>query len=258
MEIMSEEKGMRSGREPGKSKLATAFEQADEERKRRLMASRFQVARSGIKAYETGDYKQAVQDFQTYIHIIEEAKSVEVGGLLPQHFDREREQPEVLMLCGVLWDLIKIYDRMSSAEKKADFLAYLNKYVLLSRGMNFEHISSESIRKYVSTGHGKNTNALNEAYASLVNSRCFIVTSLLDLTSLETLEALRTFRDQELRPLKGGQVLIQYYERTAPGLARILNQSPHCVRVTIALALGGMARVIQAYFNHFKARASKR
>ena len=244
---MSEEKGLRVGREPGKSKLAAAFERAEEERRRRLMASRFQVARSGIKAYETGDYKQAVQDFQTYIHIIEEAKSVEAGGLLPQHFDREKEQPEVLMLCGVLWDLIKIYDRMSSTEKKAEFLAYLNKYVLLSRGMKFQHISSESIRKYVSTGHGKNTNALNEAYASLVNSRCFIVTSLLDLTSLETLEILRAFRDQELRHWRWGRVFIQCYERYAPGLAGLLNQSPQCVRKIIALTLAGVARVIRAH-----------
>ena len=239
---MSEEKILRNGREPGKSKLATAFELAEEERKRRLMASRFQVARSGVSAYTSGDYKQAVQDFQTYIHIIEEAKSVEPGGLLPQHFDREKDQSEVLMLCGVLWDLIKIYDRMSSPEKKADFLAYLNKYVLLSRGMRFQHISSESIRKYVSTGHGKNTNALNEAYSSLVNSRCFIVTSLSDLIQLETLETLRAWRDRVLLSSHLGRFFIQVYEKYGPWLARLLNRAPQRMRRAVAAALDRLAQ----------------
>ena len=244
---MANEKIDQGTKLPAKSKLATAFEQAEEERKRRLLASRFEIARSGIKAYERGDYKQAVKDFQTYIHIIEEVKDVEAGGLLPEHFDPEKDEPEVLMLCGVLWDMIKIYDHMSSAEKKAEFLLYLNKYVLLCRGMKFKHIASESLRKYVSTGHGKNIPELKQAYASLSDSRCFVVTSLMDVTHSDTLLYLKEFRDRVLYRSAIGKALVFGYYQCGPTIARWLNASPLIFRKSVAKGLDLLAQLVRRF-----------
>lgn len=244
---MADEKVDKTVKSPNKSKLANVFEQAEEERKRRLLASRFEIARSGVKAYEKGDYKQAVKDFQTYIHIIEEVKDVGPGELLPKHFDLEKDEPEVMMLCGVLWDLIKIYDHMSSEEKKAEFLVYLNKYVLLCRGMRFEHVASESIRKYVSTGHGKNIVELKLAYASITNSRCFVATSLLDLIEPRTIIRLRVFRDQALENSKTGKKFVAVYYKCGPRLAKILNASPHFIRRVTAKILDQLSRVLDRF-----------
>ena len=101
--------------------IEAAMAQAEEDVRKRLLVRRLELARNGISSYQKGKYIDAVGHFTAYIKVVEEVKKCAEGGLSPSHFDIKNEMTELVMISGIYWDLVKLYDRTRSPEKEKEF-----------------------------------------------------------------------------------------------------------------------------------------
>jgi hypothetical protein len=220
-----------------RKRVEKTIEVAEEERRRKLLIQRIDLARSGILAYNAGRVADAVKAFHSYLRILEEVKNVREGALTPSCFDMKKDVAELLMISGIYWDLVKLYDQTRSLEKNREFLHYLEKYIVFSKGMPYQALCAESLRKYIQKGRLIHKDAFTNSYESLRISRCFVVTSLLDVTSPRTLPKFRKFRDQILKKNKVGRMWVTWYYRYGPHLAGKIDRFPYRVRKAMGLLL---------------------
>jgi hypothetical protein len=229
-----------------RTRIQASIEEAQEAQRRELFRRRLELARNGVKNYQLKRVTEAVRAFHSYIGILEDWKGTPEGGLTPSHFDVKNDLPELLLISGVYWDLAKLYDRTKSVHRKKEFMHYLGKYILFSKGLPYEAVASETLRKYIATEKPVHMDEFKNAYKVLSGSKCFIATSLIDLTEEATIGRLREFRDRRLRPSSAGRVFIAAYERVSPAFAFLLDRAPAGVRRAAAAALDGTARRVRS------------
>jgi hypothetical protein len=243
-----------SGAKPEKRAITRARRNAElqmeyNEKMHRLamLRRRIELAQSGVRSFEQKKITEAVKNFHSYIRILEDWKSVPEGGLKPALFDITKDVPELLLISGVYWDLTKLYDRTKSPDKQREFHHYLEKYVLFSRGMPFQHVCLETMRKYISNEKPVHKAEFKNAYKLLGGgSTCFVATSLIDVCDERTLPRLRRFRDERLSRSAGGRAFIAWYYRNGPGLAATADRAPEWVREGLGKALDLFAAVATA------------
>jgi hypothetical protein len=224
-----------------KKRAQDVIERADKERKRKLFEYRLEIAQQGIEASQKKRMPEAVRAYRTYLKILEETKGIPEGGLHPSHFASKEEQQELLLISGVYWDLVKIFDKAKSDSKTNEFRHYMEKYILFSHQMPFQTVCAETLRKYIAFGKTTHTADFKNTYRLLNPSKCFIASSLVDVIPMETVETLQTFRDHHLKTHRLGQSCIQTYELLAPWIADCLDQSPYFLRRTCAYCLTQVA-----------------
>lgn len=225
-----------------RSKIQSAIEQAQEERKREMFRQRVEIARSGIRQFEQKHIQEAVNLFYTYIRILEDWKRVPENGLTPANFDMQMDIHELLLLSGIYWDLAKLYDRTKTKERYNEFVVYLDKFVIFSKGMPFQALCSESMRKYISNDKAVHKEEFKKAYIRLTGSKCFIATEVMEHLDQGSFERLTRFRDERLMPTPPGRLLVRMYYRLSPMLAAALSKAPQSVRTFVASALDGISR----------------
>lgn len=207
-----------------------------------MLRRRIELAQSGVRAFSNHKITEAVKNFHSYLRILEDWKGVPEGKLTPAHFDVDKDVPELLLISGVYWDLAKLYDRTQSADKQREFLHYLEKYVLFSNGMKFQHVCLETMRKYIANDKPVHKAEFKNAYKNLGgNSACFVATSLMDVCDVDTLPRLRRFRDERLSASRGGRAFVRWYYRNGPGLAAAADRSPEALRRVMGKALDWLA-----------------
>lgn len=227
-------------------RIRKQIEEADRERKSKAHKRRMEYAASGALAVKKKNFADAVKFFQGYLKILEEMKGAPPGGLVPSLFDREKEVGELILVSGIYWDMTKIFDRSRTKEQYAEFTRYLEKFQLFSRGMPFEAVCREMLRKYLRNDKPIHSKEFREAYRHMAGTKCFVATSLVDVIGPETLPKLRRFRDRRLRHSAGGRRFIRAYYAFGPSLARGADRLPQVVRFLLgksldaaALGLGG-------------------
>lgn len=228
-----------------RQRLESATETAALERRQKLLSLRLDYVKNGISAFRRGKAAEAVRNFHSYLRILEETKTVGSGGLLPSAFDLKKDKAELMMIGAVYWDLAKIFDHAKSPAKYREFRQYLDKYILFSKGMDYQPLCAESLRKYISHGHPVHRSDFKSAYDALNVSKCFVVSSLIDVIEPRSLETLSGFRDQVLKKSTFGRSFIAWYYRAGPVFAKKLNQMPLLVRRVFALAIDGIARCVR-------------
>ncbi len=222
-------------------KIERDIEQAEEDRKRKLRAQRLEFARAGIANYQKRRLGEAVKAFKQYIHVLEELNKIPPGTLLPTHFDLKKDLSELLMLSGVYWDLVKLYDRTKSAEARQEFDHYLNKYITFSKGMPYQHLCAEALRKYIASEKPIHREPFKSAYRILNTSKCFIASALIEVTHLETLPRLRQFREEFLLKYYLGRIFVSWYYRWGPVLSQRVEALPHWIQFLLGKTLDGIA-----------------
>lgn len=227
-----------------RKKLERDRELAAEDLRKRLRIQRLEYARAGISAYHKRRLGDAARAFKSYINALEELNGVSEGGLKPSHFDTKLEQPELLMLSGVYWDLVKLYDRTRTEERKRDFIHYLQKYVEFSKGMPYQHLCAEALRKYIVSQKPKHREEFKAAYRALSLYKCFVASSLVDVTNELTLPRLRYFRDQVLAKFRWGRKFINWYYKNGPSLGERAELLPNWIRHTLGKALDLIAKLV--------------
>ena len=223
--------------------IQASLDHAEAEHRRELFRRRLDLARQGLQSYRQKQIGEAVRQFLTYIKILENWKKVGDGQLNPACFDVKVDAPELLLISGVYWDLAKLFDRSNSPENHRDCLHYLNQFVNFSRGMPFEALSSESLRKYLRSEKPVHKAAFKAAYAKMGGTKCFVVTSLLDHVEAETLFALQDYRDEVLARTFTGRAFTRFYYTVGPFSARMLNRCPEGFRRGVARLVTFLGRL---------------
>ncbi len=226
-----------------RKKIEDAMLAAEAERKRKLAGQRLTLARNGVQAFQRNDMGTAIKSFITYLRIMEDSKGVDQGGLTPQHFDVKKDISELVMISGIYWDLVKIYDKVTV--ENDDFQQFMRKYIQFTKGMPFQAVCAESLRKFISNGKPKHPAEFKAAYKILAVSRCFVATSLVDVIDGQTLLTLRRFRDEVLAQKSWGRSFILWYYRNGPKIAEKLDCFPHQFRVVLGSCLDSLAALIR-------------
>jgi hypothetical protein len=227
-----------------RKKLERDIEQAEEDKKRKLRVQRLEHARAGISAYQKRRLSEAVKHFKNYIHVLEELNRLPPGGLLPTHFDLKKDLSELLMISGVYWDLVKLYDRTRSKERYQEFAGYLEKYVVFSKGMPFQHLCAEALRKYIVSEKPIHRDEFKNAYRALSTYKCFVASALVDVTDEQTIPRLRDFRDQWLVRFYFGRLFIEAYYELGPLLSQAVTALPFGLRRVLGKALDHLAKLL--------------
>lgn len=210
-----------------------------------MLRRRIELAQGGVRALEAKKIPEAVKSFRSYLRILEDWKSVPEGGLTPSLFDVKADVAELLLISGVYWDLTKMYDRTKSADKQREFRHYLEKYIMFSRGMPFQHVCLETMRKYIANDKPVHKPEFKNAYKILGGtSTCFVATALLDVCEADTLPRLRGYRDERLSRTKSGRAFIRWYYRNGPMLAAVTDRLPETIRRGLGRLLDRFARFL--------------
>jgi hypothetical protein len=231
-----------------RDRLQEQIDQAEEAARKEQFRKRMELARAGVRFFVMRRYAEAVKAFHSYLAVLEDHKQVPEGGLSPQHFDLKEDLPELLIISGVYWDLLKLYDRTESAEKYQEFLGYVEKYVQFVVGMPYQPLAAETVRKYLVTRKAVHVKDFKALYQRIAVSRCFIAGSLIDLQQPETTPLLRRFREQVLRPSRGGRVFIAAYEAFSPVLVPWLDRLPDPIRRGLSRGLDRLAVALARCF----------
>jgi hypothetical protein len=227
-------------------RIQNQIEHQEEEHRRQLLRRRIELAHAGVRAFQMRRMGEAVKNFHTYIRILEDWKGCREGGLSPSLFDIQKDVAELLLISGVYWDLVKLYDRTKSVEKHKEFRHYMEKYILFSKGMPFQGLCGETLRKYISNEKPVHREEFKNAYKFITGSQCFVATSLIDHLGAETLPKLREFRDGPLARTSAGRGFTRWYYRSGPGLAAFVDRWPEAARRGAARMLDLMAVVVSS------------
>ena len=222
--------------------IQDAIEHAEEDRRRKLLNQRLEIARTGVALYRKGKHGEAVKAFNTYLHILEDIKGCKSGELHPSQFHKTQDLQELLLISGIYWDMVKLYDRTASGKARKEFLHYLEKYILFARGMPYQVLCAETLRKYIANDKPVHPRDFKNAYKLLANTRCFIATSLVDLVEEPTIPALWRLRDEHLVHSTAGRAFVRAYYAVGPSIAWILDRAPDRIREGVAKFLDTLAR----------------
>ena len=225
-----------------RKKVKAQIEKAERERQLQLFQKRMELARAGAIFFRQGKVKEAVQNYYSYLEILEKTKNIEKGGLQPKHFDNKKDIAELLLLSGVFWDLAKLHDRAKKKEKDDRLVFYLTRFVMFSKGMPFQNISSELVRKYLVNGLPKNRKDFKDAHIQLGGGKCFIATAVEDYCEPTTLPALRIFRDEVLLKSLLGTAFVSIYYQIGPSLARLTLRTPEKFQKWLAKGFNYLAK----------------
>ena len=226
-----------------RKKVKAQIEKAERDRLMRLFQKRMELARSGALYFRDGKVKEAVQNYYSYLEILEKTKNVPKGGLEPKHFDQKKDIAELLLLSGVFWDLSKLHDR--SKKTQSDRVQYyLSRFIMFSKGMPFQHVSSELIRKFLVNGLPKNRKEFKDAHVQLGGGKCFIATAVEDYCEPATLPMLRAFRNEVLLKSILGRLFVKVYYYVGPPCARIVLRTPERFQKKLAGLFDRLSKIL--------------
>jgi len=225
-----------------RSKIQESIDRAYAEHKHELFKRRIDLARQGVRNFELKRMVEAVKAFETYLTILHDWKGAPEGGLNPSYFDIKKDLPEMLLISGIYWDLAKLFDRTRNKER--EFRHYIEKFIVFTKGMPYQPVASETLRKYIRNDKPVHKDVFKSAYRTLTGSNCFIATSLVDVCDDGTIHALRDYRDSVLLRSLPGCLAVVVYQKVSPPIAWALDRMPEIVRALAGRSLDRVARGI--------------
>jgi hypothetical protein len=230
-----------------RDRIQAQMDQAVEAHRQELFRHRIELARGGVRSYSLRRVPEAVKSFHTYLKILEDWKKVPEGTLSPSLFDPKIDAAELLLISGVYWDLVKLYDRTKSAERYAEFSHFVDKYVEFTVGQPFQPLAAETVRKYIVSDKPVHMKEFKEMYKRIALNRCFVATALVEVQEEGTTPTLRSWRDQVLQNDKLGQIALFLYYRAKLGhaLAHTTDWLPLPIRRRLGVGLDHLARFVR-------------
>lgn len=196
-------------------------EKAKEQKKLMLWKSRVNLIKKARNSMTEKAYSEAAVAYEKYIRVLEVVFDVKPGELTPELFKESARTQELTVVASVYWDLLRIYDTSANYGDRQANAA--NK---LAQFLRFTPIYPDILRKaevFVRTA--KNPNVIKTFLKSTSENkgRCFIATSAFQYHSPEV-ETLCRFRDEVLAKSAAGQAFIDFYYKTSPQIAEILDK----------------------------------
>ncbi len=231
-------KGLEEEKKSLGRKISAELDRATLEKEAKLKKLRIELAAVGVKAFHDQKLPEAIKAFRSYIRVLEETKGVGNGNLVPDHFDKTKDIHELLLISGVYWDLVKLYDKTRNMDHRKEFLHYMEKFILFSKGMPYQSVCAETLRKYIIAEKPHHRDDFKNAYRMLGGVlHCFVATALFDVIDEGTLPRLQKFRDEYLLKKIWGKFFVWIYYRIGPVLAALVWRLPEFVRVKLGRGL---------------------
>ncbi len=226
-------------------KYKAQVEKAARENHMARFNKRMELVKLGVVSQNSKNYRQALQCYLSYLESLQRSK----GGsdLTPRAFDPKSDSAELLMLTGVYWDLAKIYDKFKGKDK-AKVKYYLDKFVIFSKGTNYERLSREMLRKFLTYDTPRNRPLFKESYVTLGGGKCFIATAVEEHCEDGVVITLKRFRDEVLARNHFGRKFISIYYKISPSIAVFLIRSDSKFQKIVANLLGKIANAISFQF----------
>lgn len=213
---------------------------ARQERERALVlkhkvGSRITNARIGKDAFKTGDFVTAIRKYTEYLETMAELhKANGIYALHPQHFNKNQDLTEMMMISHLYFELAKLYDATGKFKEECE--KCLNQFVLFSANQPYQVVNSEMARKHLRKFQFKNHHLFTTAYQQIfVQSRkCYVATYCFGDQDPVT-ERLRLFKSWLLtRP--SGHHWVSLYYRTSTRLVSWLDRHPVSARLFVKMS----------------------
>jgi hypothetical protein len=231
-----------SGR--SRSKIQESIDKARAAQRLDIYKKRIDFAKQGIKAYEGARNAEAIKHFSTYLKILEEWHETNTGGLTPSFFNAKKDVAEMLLINGVYLMLMKIYDRNKDVNRK-EFQHALEKYIVFSKGMPYQSVAADNLRKFINHEKPIHRVELMNAAKMIGAGGCFIATALSKESAPETLPTLYAFRDHILVKSFWGRSFIKVYYYFSPPIAHWLERQSLFTRKPLANGLDFFAKLLR-------------
>lgn len=211
-------------------------ERQDKERKlllKRRLDVRITNARLGKEAFQAGDFLGAIRKYSEYLETMaEHHKCASMYDLHPQHFQKNKEVTEMLMMSHIYFELSKVYDATGKFREECG--KCLDQFVLFSANQPYQVVNSEMIRKHLRKYKFKNQDMFLKSYQQIfVQSRkCYVATMCFGETHPIT-EDLRRFK-RYLLTLPSGTLLVASYYRVSSRLVAHLEHHPRMRKAVVA------------------------
>lgn len=192
------------------------------------LAKRITIAREGRIASEKKDFSKAIVAYRRFMSITAQAVSVEIENLKPQLFDEKTRQSESLLISSIIFDMLKILDKLDTPAAKEERRMYHRLFVRFTLGQPFQMFAAENLRKFIR--YRKSIRNKGEFWATYqairVKKFCAVATWAYESANAHDVRALRKFRDQTLSQNAAGRGFVRWYYRNGSLVVRVLNTIP--------------------------------
>lgn len=224
-------------------KISAEIDRASLEKEARHKRIRIELAAIGVKAFRDQRLPEAIKAFRSYIRVLEETKGVGDGNLAPEHFDKTKDIHELLLISGVYWDLVKLYDKTRNQDQRRNFLHFMEKFIQFSKDMPYQSVCAETLRKYILAEKPFHKEDFRNAYRMLGGVlHCFVATALFDVIDEETLPNLQKYRDERLLNSKLGRIFVKIYYQFGPWIAKPIWSFPEPIRKFLGKSLNYLTK----------------
>lgn len=216
-------------------------EKAREQKKVMLWKSRVNLIKKARNCMTEKAFSEAAVAYEKYIRVLEVVFDVKPGALTPELFKESARTQELTVVASVYWDLLRIYD---TSPKYGDRQA--NAANKLSLFLRFTPIYPDILRKAEAFVRSAKNPAIIKQFLKATSDgkgRCFIATAAFEYHSPEV-EFLCHFRDNVLAKTAVGQAFINFYYKTSPPIAEILDKS-QALKSIVRVALRQVVRFLK-------------
>lgn len=220
-------------------------EKALEAYKQNLWNYRVLLIKKGNLLVKNDLYGEAAVVYEKYLKILELIYDCGSNGLTPEMLKESARTTELSIIAGIYWDLVRIYDtndayierQKKSAEKLAKFAAFTPLFIdLVRKAKVFQKTS-------------RHPDVIKDMVAKMSNvkSRCFIATAAFESPTSPEVQALREFRDVNLRETEWGRQFIFHYYKYSPRVACFIVEHEY-LKAPVRFALRIVIKCVTAIY----------
>jgi hypothetical protein len=192
------------------------------------LGKRVSIAREGRQLIEKGDYTNGLKCLRRFLSITARSFEKDVHELKPEMIDPKTRQAECLLISSIFFDLMKLLDKLDTAEAREERKLYHRMFIRFTVGQNFQTFAAENLRKYLM--YRKSVRNRSEFWATYqairVKRFCFVATWSFGSEEHPVVCQLREFRDGPLAKYAAGRALVRVYYRQGPRAAALLSMIP--------------------------------
>ena len=205
-------------------KVPSNLEDLDPQEQKRISKfynDRLKVLKKARELSHGNEIQKAVEHYSKYLNALALWKGTTEEKLSPNHFDKQQDLGELLLISHVYWDMAKAYDR--NTKLQAEMLRCLNQFCNFTIGFKYQYANAQVVKKFIKKPVIRNRRAFQTAHEKvrIRTKGCYISTYSFGLEHPVTCE-LRNFRDSFLIESRLGLAIAEYYDRSSPHIVDFL------------------------------------
>lgn len=209
------------------------------------LAKRISIAREGKHHSDRKEFSKALSCYRRFLAITAQALRVDWESMSPANLDEGTRSGECLLISSILFDMLKILDKMETPAAKEERQICQRLFVRFTLGQNFQNHTAENLRKYLV--YRKTVVHKAEFWgvynAIRIKKFCVVATWAFAGEDHAAVAALRGFRDRRLASSAPGRMLVDTYYAHGEAALGVWRRLPGSRGLSRAL-LGAFARLV--------------